>query len=124
MNHYVIFVERRGGVLYTVGLGRPRRLGKNNTISYRGKSYVVDRGTPHHVHGRRIYHFVDILDGQLTLENQKINYDPSLLELIVKQSVVRQMLTSLGSSPGIDYIPLIIGAIVGVPIGIILGGYI
>lgn len=98
----------------------------NNEISFRKKIYGINASTHTYSKGLTKYFFIDINTKHLLLfvkNKAEIKTDSEILHTIVKRSLVKQLVSDLGS---IDYktiiFNLVIGLIIGGLVGFLIGG--
>jgi hypothetical protein len=122
----VWIVENLNGTYYVVG---KRKLNeKKKCVKFRRKTLVVNIDAPIMVNktkdGRSfLTYFVDTENNQLSVFPNQIVTDPSYVDVILSQEVVRQAVNSLGSAfPALNQIVMyVLLFAVGLMIGVVAG---
>jgi len=99
----------------------------NFKIQYKKGMFLVKYRYPTYVRGLKNYYFIDVETGtQINFRKlTKGTYNPTTINLMLGQGVIRDIVSGLGEKSNVMNIMLIIlGVIIGVPSGIILAGYI
>ena len=98
----------------------------DNTIRVSPKaSHTVDVSKPTYQKGLKLFYFVDIHKGHLTFEKSKVPINPKMIDMIVKQSIVKQLTARLSERMlGSQLLNIIIGLAIGGLLGFIIGGYV
>lgn len=98
----------------------------NTTIRVGAKaSHFVDVSKPTYTRGLKLYYFVDIRKGHLTFEKTESPMNPKIVDMFIKQSIVKQLTARLHERMYTSQIlNLIIGAIIGVLAGFIIAGFV
>lgn len=97
-----------------------------DAIQYtKGVSHLIDVSKPTYAKGLKLYYFVDIKKGQLGFDSKKNSaINPEVIDMILKQNIVKQLTTSLSERfLGSQIVNIVIGLVMGILIGIIAGGY-
>lgn len=122
MRERAIITERRNGTLVYL---ETKSVRNNDSVQYKGRTYAIDRTKPYYVRRRRTYYLLERHNGQIAPDGETWQGNPHLLDEILSRQVARQLVNSM-STGAITWqiFPIILGAAVGLPCGIILGGYI
>ena len=120
--YIAVFLVKEQGTYSVLKL---RRFKPNNKVLQftKGNSHSLDISFPTYLKGLKLYYFIDIKKGQLRFKDSKDKVNPELLDMVLKQSIVRQLTATLTSNLTGQILNIIIGLCIGLPIGIIAGGY-
>lgn len=107
--------------------------GYPETYSYKGKSYFIDYSIPafsmrcyNPFYGFGSYHdcyIIDVDEGQKSFLKSDLNYDVSLVDLILEREVINQSVSSLKNKMVFDYsafVFIVLGFMIGLFVGIFL----
>ncbi len=119
----VFLVSEQG----TYSVLRLRRFSPSNlSVRYgKGNATVINIHTPTYAKGIKLYYFIDIAKGQLNFKDKgKDVVNKELIDMVVRQSIVKQLTNSLREKLfGGQIMNILIGLAIGIPAGIIAGGY-
>lgn len=88
-------------------------------------SHLVDVSKPTYSRGLKLYFFVDITKGHLTFEKTKSPMNPKVVDMFIKQSIVRQLTARLSESRYFSRIfDIVIGLVIGALAGFIIAGFV
>lgn len=87
------------------------------TVRFQKKTYPIQVAFPTYARGLKLFYFIDILDGQVllneTTENPIIN--PEILDLILSRKIVTQLTANLASSDTkMKIVDILLGVFIGV----------
>lgn len=114
---------------------------KDNIVYYKKRGFVLDLNSPAFRTRRRFFYYIDVDGGQLSdfvnLDgNNLIRAQFQFIKLphgvehiretrityaLNKEKVLQNLLFSLNNGAIVQFIPLVIGACIGVPFGILIG---
>ncbi len=123
--YLVVFTVKEQEV-HTV-ISRKKVRPTDKTVRFRKKTFPIDMNFPTYQRGLRLFFFVDINDGQVLLNetSKESIINPEMIDAIMSQKIVSQLTTNLsGNAMKMSILAIIMGALIGTPIGIIIGGYI
>ena len=122
MRDKAIITETRNGTLYYL---QTKAIRTNDSVQYKGRTYVIDRTKPYYVRRRNTYYLIERHKGQIAPDGETWQGNPHLLDEILSRQVARQLVNSM-STGAITWqiLPIILGVAIGLPVGIIIGGYI
>jgi hypothetical protein len=94
------------------------RVAKNST-------HPIDVSKPTYSKGLKLFYFVDINKGHLTFEKAKSPLNPKIIDMILKQSIVKQLTARLSERMyGSQIVNIVIGLVIGALAGYIVAGFI
>ena len=106
---------------------RMKRFSTSNTVIRVGAkaSHLVDVSKPTYSKGLKLYFFVDVTKGHLTFEKTKSPMNPKVVDLFIKQSIVKQLTARLSESRYFSRIfDIVIGLVIGLLGGFIIAGFV
>lgn len=97
----------------------------SETVEYRKKSYPIDTSKCAYRFKNQYIFLVDVDEGQLPLGKSQMNVSTSLIDLVVRQSIGKQLVSGLekGSTLGITIMQMIIYICLGLAVGYIIGQF-
>jgi len=93
---------------------------KTNTISYAGKSYLINTSDICYTKGVKHYIIIDVDESQLTLFKQKALISAEMIDKILNKSIIAQFTSALNIKTKAELTPVII-ALITLFTGILLG---
>ena len=111
----------------TYSILKMKRFNTSNTVIRVGAkaSHLVDVSKPTYSRGLKLYFFVDITNGHLTFEKTRSPMSPKVVDLFVKQSIVKQLTARLSESRYASRIfDIIIGLVIGALGGVMVAGFV
>lgn len=118
----VMIVERIGNIWTIIGR---KRLSKKNFVRFRGKAYLINPEISAYVSRKFITYYISTDGEQLTFNEIKQDIQGELIEDIFCKQLVRQLSSSLNTSPIswaiVGYVAL--GLLAGIPLGALIAPY-
>lgn len=119
--YYVIWLGKQEGT-YTFLKKRRISSSTENVRFIKGKAKPIKIQNPSYIRGLKVFYFLNVEEGQLSFNKVYGSVDPQVLDMVLKQSIVKQLTSALTGSLGIDFMSLIVGLCVGGIAGFIGGG--
>lgn len=89
------------------------------------KTHLVDVSKPTYSRGLKLYYFVDIAKGHLIFDKTKNKINPEIVDMFLKQSIVKQLTARLSERMYVSQIlNIVIGLVIGALTGFIVAGFI
>ena len=113
--YVAVYVRKEQDVRVVVG--KKRFKPTIEVIRYKKKTYPLDISYPTYARGLKLFYFIDIVDGQVllndTTENSIIN--PEILDIILSRKIVTQLTANLSSSETrMKLVDIILGMFMGI----------
>ena len=94
-----------------------KRIKTNNTVSYHGKTYIINLEKPTYQKGLKTFYFFDLLSGKpLGFENMGEGYDSELIDMVVSKSIIKQLVAQEN-----QFAPNLMIVIICLMVGIMIG---
>jgi len=122
--YYALFLEKRGNSFSVIRKKRFNRL--KASVRYKKETYEIDVSDPI-TKGLKLYYFLEKGKTQVHLNspNLKSSVNPRIIDMIIGQRIVEQFASSLDVNKAkFGLMSIIIGCLIGFPIGFIIAGYV
>lgn len=91
-------------------------------VSHNDKTHLIEINDPIFIRGRKLFYFVDYLNGQLSLREKHKNIEPELLDSIISKQVLKQLTSNLLPKRFDEmFIYIGLGVLIGTLLGYIIG---